>query len=84
MFLCSPDANYVTGVVLLVDGGMGTGWTHMPYRSLNPRGCPVLASASMRNRRRRKGGCPFGGQAKTPPKRGLLWVSREGFEPSTS
>ena len=33
LFLCSEGANYISGAVLPVDGGMDTGWTHMPYSS---------------------------------------------------
>jgi 3-oxoacyl-[acyl-carrier protein] reductase len=33
LFLCSEGADYVSGAVLPVDGGMDTGWTHMPYSS---------------------------------------------------
>lgn len=34
LYLCSPGAEYITGALLPVDGGMATGWTHMPYSSL--------------------------------------------------
>jgi 3-oxoacyl-[acyl-carrier protein] reductase len=33
LYLCSAGAEYITGAVLPVDGGMDTGWTHMPYSS---------------------------------------------------
>ncbi|MFZ0218510.1 MAG: SDR family NAD(P)-dependent oxidoreductase [Candidatus Dormiibacterota bacterium] len=33
LYLCSPEAEYLTGAVVPVDGGMNTGWTHMPYSS---------------------------------------------------
>ncbi len=33
LFLCSPEAGYISGVVLPIDGAMDTGWTHMPYSS---------------------------------------------------
>jgi 3-oxoacyl-[acyl-carrier protein] reductase len=36
LFLCLPGAAYITGAVLPVDGGMNTGWTHMPYSSPQP------------------------------------------------
>jgi len=31
LFLASPFAEYITGEVLSVDGGSGTGRTHLPY-----------------------------------------------------
>lgn len=36
LYLCSPGAEYITGALLAVDGGYSTGWTHMPYSSLQP------------------------------------------------
>lgn len=33
LFLCSPEADFISGAVLPVDGAMDTGWTHMPYSS---------------------------------------------------
>jgi NAD(P)-dependent dehydrogenase (short-subunit alcohol dehydrogenase family) len=36
LYLCSPGAAYITGALLPVDGGMSTGWTHMPYSSPQP------------------------------------------------
>lgn len=34
LYLCSPGAEYITGAVVPVNGGMDTGWTHMPFSSL--------------------------------------------------
>lgn len=57
LYLCSPAA-YITGAVVPVDGGMDTGWTHMPYSlpQRYSRSPDRLVSATRMQRRRVIGG----------------------------